>query len=247
MQSSGAMLMALIFAMMSSVAAVPRDKRTILTSGDKVYTIHYQLGQSTVLYFGMKPETVICGNKNYFVIDKIKEGITIQPLGSFSTNLTVMSQGRRYLFYLTPAKNGPFDTFVDVRWIPEQESRLVMNTGGKANESVRELTGLMSVGAVEVRLKRHIRLDSAGRSILEFEIRNTGKSSLKATDLEMLAIKGKTPLSHQVSVVEVDQLKPGATTKARVIVTGAFDLKGAALIVSFLGKSGKVQIPGGSH
>ena len=86
-----------------SVNAGVGEKRTILTSGEKVHTIRYQLGQSTVLYFGLKPETVICGNKNYFHIDKIKEGITIQAGSNFSTNLTVLSQGRRYLFYLTPA------------------------------------------------------------------------------------------------------------------------------------------------
>jgi hypothetical protein len=246
MQSSGAALMAIIFAILS-LGATPRDKRTILTSGDKVYTIHYQLGQSTVLYFGMKPETVICGNKNYFVVDKIKEGITIQPLGSFSTNLTVMSQGRRYLFYLTPAKNGLFDTFVDVRWVPEQESRPVAKIDTKSSEAVREIGGSMSVGSAEIHLKRSIQISTVNRSILEFEIKNSDKETIKSVELEMMVVKANAPLVHQVSVVEVDQIKPGMTTRARVIVNGENGNKGWSLIVSFHGKSGKIQVPGGSH
>lgn len=245
MQSSGGMLMALLFSVLS-IAAVPRDKRTILTSGDKVYTIHYQLGQSTVLYFGMKPETVICGNKNYFVIEKIKEGVTIQPLGNFATNLTVMSQGKRFLFYLTPAKGGAFDTFIDVRWIPEQEARNVTGLGAQAKETVRELFSRAYLGAIEVRLKREIRIDSAKRSILEFEVKNSGKETVKTTGVETVLLKSTQPLSHQVSVFEQDELKPRASVRGRVIVTGS-DLKGTALVVSRLGKTAKLQLSGGSH
>jgi hypothetical protein len=70
----------LVFASHFSWAITPGNKRTIYTSGDKVFPIYYQLGQSTILYFGVKPEVVICGNKNYFNIEKLKEGITSQPL-----------------------------------------------------------------------------------------------------------------------------------------------------------------------
>jgi len=245
MQSSGGMLLALLFSLLS-IAAVPHDKRTILTSGDKVYTIHYQLGQSTVLYFGMKPETVICGNKNYFVIEKIKEGVTIQPLGNFSTNLTVMSQGKRFLFYLTPAKGGAFDSFIDVRWIPEQEARSVAGLGGQTTQSVRELSGRASLGTIELNLKREIRIEAAKRSILEFEVKNSGRTPVKVTEMEAVLLRSTQPLTHQVSVFEQEELKPGASTRGRVIVTGS-SLKGAALVVSRSGKSAKLQLLGGSH
>jgi hypothetical protein len=69
-QNKGLALMS-FFIPILTMAATPGNKRTILTSGDKVYTVHYQLGQSTILYFGEKPETVICGNRNYFQIEKI--------------------------------------------------------------------------------------------------------------------------------------------------------------------------------
>jgi hypothetical protein len=227
-------------------AAQPGDKRTILTSGERVHTIHYQLGQSTVLYFGMRPETVICGNNNYFHIEKIKEGLTIQPLSSFSTNLTVMNQGRRFLFYLTPAKSGSIDTFIDVRWIPEAESRPVAVVGFKSTEVVRDISQKMRVGIFELNLKREIDLVAVHRSIVEFEVKNLSKEALKTSALEILALKFGRPLDHQILVFEQDELKPGSSGSGRLIVTGA-DFSRAVVVANYLGKSGKVFIKGGSH
>jgi len=220
MLNSSAFLLFGLLTMFSAVASIG-EKRTILTSGDKVQTIRYQQGQSTVLYFGMKPETVICGNKNYFHIDKIKEGITIQGVSNQSTNLTVLSQGKHYLFYLTPANGGRPDTFVDVRWVPESEAQPVSSE--KAKQVVRELSGHLSLGA-----------------ILEFELKNTGKTPLKVSDVEIQGLKGKHALSHQVSVIEIDEVKPGGLSRGRLIVTGE-RLNGAALVIKYQGKTGKLQ------
>ncbi len=226
-----------------TLGASPGDKRTILTSGERVHTIYYQLGNSTILYFGMKPDTVICGNKNYFNIEKIKEGLTIQPLSSFSTNLTVLTQGKRFLFYLTPARGQRADTFVDVRWVPEAEAREVTNAGAKAKMSVRDLRQKIRLGALELQFKREVRVDAVKRWILEFEVRNSGKIVIKTSEIEALAFKGFRPLEHQVSVFEQEELKPGGTIPGRLIITGS-DLKGASVVVGYLGKSGKVQMQG---
>ena len=228
------------------LAASPGDKRTILTSGERVHTIHYQLGQSTVLYFGMRPDTVICGNKNYFNIEKIKEGLTVQPLSNFSTNLTVLTQGKRFLFFLTPAKGGQVDTFIDVRWIPETESRVVANVGGNSKEVVRDLGQKLRLGMLELRLRREIQIHAVKRSILEFEVKNTSRNLIKTSDIAILAVKGGRPLDHQVSVFEQDDLKAGAMATGRLIVTGQ-DLKDAAFVMNYLGKGGKIQLPGAAH
>lgn len=243
-QSSAYALVALLS--LFTLGASPGDKRTILTSGERVYTIYYQLGQSTVLYFGMKPETVICGNKNYFNIEKIKEGLTIQPLSNFSTNLTVLNQGKRFLFYMTPAKNGPVDTFIDVRWIPEAESRPVATAGTKSAQVVRELSQKIRIGVLDVVLKREIRMEATKRSILEFEIKNSTRNLVQTSEIEVLAVKSGRPINHQASVFEQDDVKAGAVATGRLIVTGS-DLKGAALVINYLGKSGKVLLQGERH
>jgi hypothetical protein len=229
-----------------SMAAAPGDKRTILTSGDKVFTIHYQLGQSTTLYFGTKPETVICGNKNYFAIEKIKEGLTIQPLGNFSTNLTVMNHGERFLFYLTPAKGALADNFVDVRWIPEQDAKLVAHVGGNTKELVRDLGQKIRLGTLDLKLLREVQIDSVKRTIFEFEVTNNASGKILSSDIELLAVKGIQPLGHQVAIFERDELKAGATTKGRLILTNA-DTKGVSLVINYQGKSGKVQVKAGPH
>lgn len=230
----------------AALAASPGDKRTILTSGGRVHTIRYELGQSTVLYFGMKPDTVICGNKNYFNIEKIKEGITIQPLSNFSTNLTVLTQEKRFLFFLTPAKGGQVDTFVDVRWVPEGEARAIAVESGKPWEVVRELNQKLRLGSIEVRLRREIRIESARRSILEFEAQNLSKGILKTSDVEVLVVKNGRPLARQVSVFERDEVRPGEMAIGRLIVTGS-DLKTASISASYRGESGKIQLRGGGH
>ena len=237
MLNSSALFLLGFFSFLTAVASIG-EKRTILTSGEKVHTIHYQQGQSTVLYFGMKPETVLCGNKNYFHIDKIKEGITIQGVSNFSTNLTVLSNGRHYLFYLTPANGAKPDTFVDVRWIPEDETQPAPSDNAK--QVVRELKGDLTLGTVQFRLLQEITIESAKRSILEFEVRNSGSDVLKTSGIEIHAFKAKRTLLHQVSVFEMDELKPGATTKARLVVTGE-GLKGSSLVLKAKGQTGKIQ------
>ena len=238
MLSSSAVLVMGIFSVLLAAASIG-EKRTILTSGDKVQTVRYQLGQSTVLYFGMKPETVICGNKNYFHIDKIKEGITIQAVSNFSTNLTVLSQGKRFLFCLVPANGGKPDTFIDVRWVPEGEAKPVA-ASGKTKQVVRELHGILRVEVLEIKLLREIIIDSSKRSILEFEVKNSGKDLLKTSGMEILAMKGKSALPHQVSVLEQEELKPGASAKGRLILTGG-TLAGASLLMKYKGSSTILQ------
>ncbi len=228
------------------LAASPGDKRTILTSGERVHTIHYELGQSTVLYFGMKPDTVICGNKNYFNIEKIKEGLTVQPLSNFSTNLTVLTQGRRFLFYLTPARGGPVDSFIDVRWIPESDSRILAAFGAGSKEVTQELNQKIHLGSPDVTVKREIQIENSKRSIVEFEVKNIGSENIKTSTLEVLAFKAGRPLDHQVSVFEQEEIKPNKFTTGRLIVSGN-DLKGTFFVMNYQGKSGQIQLPGGRH
>lgn len=217
------------------------EKRTILTSGEKVHTIRYQLGQSTVLYFGMKPETVICGNKNYFRIEKIKEGITIQAGSNFSTNLTVLSQGRRFLFYLMPASGAKPDTFVEVRWIPPEVTKRLLAKEPISKQIVRELKGTLRLADFELNLLRGITFSNSDRTILELEIKNTGKRQLKTADVQIeLQKKTGQSIARQTVVIELDELKPASVTKGRVIVIGKI-LDGALLKVKYQNTTGTIK------
>lgn len=238
-------LMILLFASFTQ-ASTPGDKRTILTSGDKVYPIYYQLGQSAVLYLGLKPETVICGNKNYFNIEKLKEGLTIQPLANISTNLTVLSQDRRYLFYLTPSKNGQIDTFIDVKWIPEAEQRPIAKSGLITKESIRELGQKLNVGVLEIQLKKMVGLSITKRSIVEFTIKNNSTGVVKTSGIELMVTKANRPVEHQVYAFDSDIIKGHGMIQGRVIVTGV-DLGGASLLFSYQGKSTKFLLRGGKY
>lgn len=236
----------MLFSIEVSAAVPPSDKRTILTSGEKVYPIQYQLGQSTVLYFGLRPETVICGNKNYFNIEKLKEGITIQPLSNFSTNLTVLAQGRRYLFFLTPARGKP-DGFVEVKWVPPGQARSVKALAKTDSEVVRELGQKTKIGnTVEFSILREKVLDKGKRRIFEVELMNLGGKSIPSNQFEVVASLGGVPLARQVVVWEGDDLKEKSNLLGRVIVS-EHNGKSLSLIIGYLGKSTKLVIKGGRN
>lgn len=226
-------------------AAIPGDKRTILTSGEKVYTLHYQLGQSTILYFGLRPETVICGNKNYFNIEKLKDGITIQPLSSFSTNLTIMAQGRRYLFFLTPANGSKPDGFVEVKWVPANQVRAIKPLASLGSAIVRELSQKTKIGGqLEMTIIREKSSKIDNRRIFDLELKNLSGNRIGTNTVEVVAaVKGR-PLDRQVLAWESDELKSKGSVKGRVIVTGYQD-KALSLVIGYQGKSIKMVVKGG--
>ena len=236
----------LMLVSLKTIASVPGDKRTILTSGEKVYPIHYGLGQSTVLFLGLRPETVICGNKNYFNIEKIKEGITIQPLSNFSTNLTVLAQGRRYLFYLAPASGRP-DGFVEVKWVPPGQARSVKTLATHEAELTKELDQKTKLGSdLEFSVLREKLLDKGKRRIFEVELKNSSKQIISANAFEVVASFNGIPLSRQVVVWEGDDLKGRDKLRGRVIVSG-HDGKSLSLVIGYMGKSTKLIIKGGRN
>lgn len=248
MQSRILLLVTLLFLVnVETFAAPPGDKRTILTSGEKVYTIHYQLGQSTVLYFGLKPETVICGNKNYFNIEKIKDGITVQPLSNFSTNLTVMAQGRRYLFFLTPANGARPDGFVELKWVPTDQVRAVKPLAKEGASILREIGQKIKLThQIEISILREKTMDGGKRRIFELELKNLSTNLVSSNAFEVVASIGGLPLDRQVLVWENEDLKPKASLKGRIIVSDQ-PKKALSLIVGYMGKSTKILIKGGAN
>ncbi len=225
------------------MAGPPGEKRTILTSGEKVYTIKYQLGQSTVLYFGEQPQTVICGNKNYFNIEKIKGGITIQPLSNISTNLTVLSGGRRYLFYLTPSGRRKSDGFVEVRWVPKAatkpvRSKVEVDQSYKVNEIGSHLKLSPSL---EFSVLNEKWLDNDGRQIFELRLKNSSRARISTGSIEVIAASKGKPIKKQVLVWEMQKLSKGQVTMGRLIVTEKVNGP-MRILVGFKGKTTELVI-----
>jgi len=245
-RSKDFVLIALLF-VGTAIASQPGDKRTILTSGESVHTIHYQLGQSTILYLGTKPETVICGNKNYFNIEKIKEGITVQPLANFSTNLTILDQGRRYLFYLTPAAGRMADTFVDVKWISQSEVLPIEKLATSKSVKINEINQRVRISKdLELVILRQKVVSESKRRIFEVEIKNQGLLGIKTERLAILAMNGRSALTVQTMVWEEDEIKSRKFLKGRLIV-GNFLGKPFDLVVRYRGYDTRATIRGIAH
>lgn len=224
-------------------AGMAGDKRTILTSGEKVYPIRYQLGQSTIFYFGFKPETVICGNKNYFNIEKIKDGVTVQPLSNFSTNLTVISGTKRYLFFLTPASGARPDGFVEVRWVPPNTALPVRKVTNGVSVTAREIGQKIKLRSeAELTLLHEKSMDSGKRKIFELELKNLSNKQISTREVEVIAVRGTTPIASQVTVWEEDQVEPKKSLKGRVITSADTTKVLLSLIVGFRGSNTRIQV-----
>ncbi len=235
--------LALAFSSAGAFAGTAGNKRTILTSGEKVYPVRYQLGQSTIFYFGFKPETVICGNKNYFNIEKIKDGITVQPLATFSTNLTVISGKRRYLFFLTPANGASPDGFVEVRWVPPSAALPLRSVTNGVSVTAREIDQKVKLRSeAELTLLQEKSMDGGKRKIFELELRNLSKKPISTREVEVVAVRGTTPLASQVTVWEEEEVEAKKSLKGRVITSTDSAKFLLSLIVGFRGTNTKIQV-----
>jgi hypothetical protein len=227
-------------------AGVPASKRTILTSGESVHSVRFQLGQSTLLYFGFKPETVLCGNKNYFNIEKFKDGITIQPLSNFSTNLTVIDGQRRFLFYLVPSGANAPDGFIDVKWVNPTDARPV-KPSNTTNEVVRPLGQAVNLASdLELRLTSQKSFPPSTRQIVELNIRNLTNRKIRMSEIEVLALDEKLPSPGQVTIWEKDLLKPHEGISGRTIFNSKPG-KQLNLAVGYKQKTIKVLLSKGRH
>ncbi len=213
-----------------------------MTSGEKVHSIRYQLGQSTIIDLDVRPEVVICGNKNYFNIEKLKTGITVQPLSNFSTNLTILSGERRFLFYLLPAGAQSPDGFVEVKWIPPHETKLINlrpikpDTQIELNRKIKLETGL------QIEFVRN-KVNSSGRQIFDILIKNDRLKIFSANSIEIIAFVGEQPLKHQALVWEKESVKEKSPMSGRLIIANV-RAKNLILHIRFSGRTLKVNMKG---
>lgn len=223
-------------------AVIPGNKRTILTSGEKVYPIRYQLGQSTVVDLGIKPEVVICGNKNYFNIEKLKTGITIQPLSNFSTNLTVLGGNRRFLFYLVPSGGQAPDGFIDVKWIPPGQTKLIKTKLARSDTQV-DLNQKVKIGSHFLIELLRVKSNSNGRKIFDLSIKNESSKPLELRTVGVIAFEGSHIVSHQALAWENEILEKNSTILGRLITTNAKS-KNLAMVIKVGGETIKLKVKG---
>ena len=244
---SKAIILAILLFGFNAIAGQPGEKRVILTSGEKVHTIRYQLGQSTVIFLGLKPETVICGNKNYFNIEKIKEGITVQPLTNFSTNLTILNGDRRYLFYLTPAQGEKPDGFVDVKWVPQSEALPVEKLKTSSVSRVIEIGQKVRIDRnIELSILRQKVVQDNKRQIFELELKNISSEDFKTLKIDVLIFQNKKAVPSQMTIWEDFQVKSHQVLKGRIILSDP-KFKDVELVVRFQGKDIRTLIKGIIH
>lgn len=213
-----------------------------MTSGEKVHSIRYQLGQSTIIDLGVKPEVVICGNKNYFNIEKLKTGIAVQPLSNFSTNLTILSSERRFLFYLLPSGAQSPDGFVEVKWIPPQETKLINLRPIKPDTQIELNRKIKLETDLQIEFVR-AKVSPSGRQIFDIIVKNDSAKLVALNSIEIIAYTGEQPLKHQALVWENETVKEKSYLSGRLIIANV-RAKNLILHIRFSKRITKINMKG---
>lgn len=241
MKALSKVLMVVMLLTQDVQASIPSLNRVIYTSGEKTFPVYYKLGQSTVLELHAKPDVVICGNKNYFNIEKLKTGVTIQPLSNFSTNLTILSKGKRFLFYLVPTQGSAADGFVDVRWVNAFDKKAIaISNTKKLVDSQTELNQEIKLGrGINITV---LRVKSNGeRHIIDLKIENKSETKLDMSKISLVASLSGNVLLRQSVVWEKDIVAAKSKVLGRLIVKDKFKGK-INLRVEYAGKKITTQI-----
>ncbi|MBS1983278.1 MAG: hypothetical protein JST16_03825 [Bdellovibrionales bacterium] len=192
--------------------------------------IYLTMGRSTVLRFDEKPKTAVIGNQNYFSLEYIGSDLTIQPLGTTTTNLFVYTESQTYGLILKVGGSALYDDLVHVHFRPG-----VLNSG--VGSVRRELVGEVRIdrraeikGFARVTLQKLTTAVPQGLSILDLEIENLSKEQIAVEKLKFEIRQGSRVVPINKIVAEVGELNPTEETKVRIIVRAA-NLKGTALLL----------------
>ncbi len=212
---AGAVLLVLLL----SITAWAGRVRTLPTNSREMPVINLMTGRSTVLRFPAAPKKVVLGNQNYFNVEFIDSDITLQPLGSATSNLFVYGDGFTYGFILKVNQGGEYDDLVFVRGkLPVYESERPPAPTKKAapKPDLKYGITIQKGSFIQIRgsfFKWNEHLQTYFTD-LALTIKGAKVIQGKSLDLQLLGEKGD--VSSISPVFEADDLIPGKPMRVRL-------------------------------
>ena len=194
--------------------------RTLKMNESLMEPINLRMGHSTVIRFSEKPNKVVIGNQNYFAVEFIDNDITIQPLGSFVTNLFVYTPHHVYGFLLKSLNYGKkYDDIVNVRWKPKSVSFRKKKKRVKKHSFTQKKINLnLTLKDFKVQIHRIIFNKERGSHILDFTLKNVGFKRHKTKDIKVFMTRFKKRLENQDMVFSKDTLEIDEVIQGRVLI-----------------------------
>ena len=218
--------------------------RTLYTSDQVMQPVYLAMGRSTILRFDEKPKTAVIGNANYFSLEYINNDITIQPQGVVVTNLFVYTESQTYgLILKVGGQGGQYDDLVQVRFRPSYLSlpARALKRPVLVSEAALHSRFVMK-GVLEFDVTKVIKSVAQGLVILEIEISNLSKLSIKTGEIALSLTVGGKDHPYQKATIQKDELPPGGKTDARLIARLA-DLDSGQLSVIYHDHAGVLVLP----
>ena len=188
-----------------SLEAFPKV-RIVRTNDRQMANIHLKIGNSTLLSFPKKPQKIVMGNPDFFMVEFVENDLTLNPKGIVETNLFVYTKDRTFAFLLRVVQDGQYDDLVHVKWMPRFQYKLKEKTS-KVKEKQSLKFDLEKIGIVE---ERKIIL-------IDFSLKNLTD---KKVDLQKLAIRvfqEKQELKIISFVLAANNLKKNKKAKGKII------------------------------
>lgn len=193
--------------------------RTLPTNSREMPVISLMTGRSTVLRFPAAPKKVVLGNQNYFNVEFIDSDITLQPLGSATSNLFVYGDGFTYGFILKVNQGGEYDDLVFVRGklpVYESERPQVPPKTVVPKPDVKYGVAIQKGSGVQVRGSSFKWNDHLQTYFTDFFLVIKGTKVIQSKSLN-LQLLGETGDASSISpVFESDDLTPGKPMRVRL-------------------------------
>ncbi len=177
------------FVLHSSAFAIVR---TLSLDQNAMAAINLSMGRSTILHFTEKPTKIIAGNQNYFNVEFTGEDVTIQPLGSVTSNLFVYTEYHRYGFVLRVGGHEVYDDLVQIRW---RDSHVLSPLAPKMKTKVDEEKKLPATKDAEVLLKKAFFDKSLSLAVIELEFKDKSGSGLTSKAIQISVTQGGKAIS----------------------------------------------------
>ena len=189
--------------------------RTVAVNNGAMAPIFLRMGKSTVLRFVEKPKKVVIGNQNYYGLEFIENDVAIQPLGAVGTNLFVYTENHTYGFLLTPGER--YDDLVFVRWRYPQVGNASDTAPRSAKITLPNLSFTLG-GDLRVTVGKIQGPSTFGLHLIDCTIENLSKRELSMAGLVLTVTRNAKSIAGQSTVVDLEKLKPGEKTKARIVL-----------------------------
>lgn len=229
--------------------------RAVYYTSDPIY-VTTRMGTITILFFNVEIESTICGNSNFFKIDKDgkldKLVITPQKPGTWTNLVVVTKDNLKYTFRLTETDKGEYDDTIDVRPIvdidPKEFITMANRPANEIDPAIRKLIGIFTVepkqysfNNVTIEIKKIMIIENLEKTLLWLRVTNIVDASSTTLDTSLYIPVGLVKLKERelffvAMETNKERLKPNDFVDIYIMENGLYPDTAITLFLTINGK-----------